>query len=74
MKRKTGDTIKQRYGEDFFQKIGAKGGKVKVTKGFGAATPEQRREWGRKGGSRKARVQNESEISSTAQEVGGHLV
>ena len=72
MKRKTGVTIKERHGEDFFQRIGSKGGKAKVTKGFGIATPEQRREWGRKGGLvKQKRVQHENEINSAAQEGRG---
>jgi general stress protein YciG len=50
-KRKTAVTIKEKYGNDFYQKIGSLGGQRKVTKGFGKATPEQRREWGRLGGS-----------------------
>ena len=38
-----------------YKEIGGKGGKktkdeLKSPKGFGAATPEQRSEWGRKGG------------------------
>ena len=72
MKRPTGDTIKTRYGQDYFQIIGAKGGKAKVTKGFGTATPEQRREWGRKGGLvKQKRVQHENEINSATQEGRG---
>lgn len=48
-------TNKARYGEDFYEKIGAKahGSWVKngkKPKGFSTVTPEQRREWGRKGG------------------------
>ena len=70
--RKTAIVNKEKYGEDYYKKIGAMGGRAKVsTKGFGSATPEQRREWGRKGGLNK-RVQNEETeqdiISSVAQE------
>lgn len=45
-------TIKEKYGEDFFAKIGAKGGgtKTRLPKGFAAMTPEQRRAAGQKGG------------------------
>ena len=48
-----GKGMKERHGEDFYQKIGAMGGKAKVSKGFGKMTPEQRREYGKKGGSVK---------------------
>lgn len=66
--RKTGFVNKQKYGEDFYQKIGAIGGRAKVsTKGFGSATPEQRREWGRQGGLNK-RVKNEETNNSVAEE------
>ena len=62
MKRRTGVTIKERHGEDYYRIIGAKGGQARVTKGFGSATPEQRREWGRQGGQAKSkRVQHENE-------------
>jgi len=47
-------TNKQKYGEDFYKKIGTLGGKKSRGGGFAAATPEQVREWGRKGG-RKSR-------------------
>ena len=52
MKRKTGKTLKERYGKDYFQKLGHKGGSAEYTgkKGFASVTPEQRREWGRIGG------------------------
>lgn len=43
-------TNKKKYGEDFYKKIGAKGGAKSRGGGFAAATPEQRSEWGRKGG------------------------
>jgi len=51
--------IKELYGEDFFQKIGAIGGKLGKTGGF-AANRELAREAGRKGGRisrRTAKVQ-----------------
>lgn len=65
---KISETNKQKYGEDYYQKIGAKGGRAKVsTKGFGSATPEQRKEWGRKGGLNK-RVQHEETNSSVTEE------
>jgi general stress protein YciG len=66
--RKTGFVNKQKYGEDFYQKIGAIGGRAKVkSKGFGSATPEQRKEWGRKGGLNK-RVQNEKTDGGVTEE------
>lgn len=51
MKRPTALTIKQKFGEDFYQKIGAKGGKApyRGKKGF-AANKELARIAGRKGG------------------------
>jgi len=42
-------TNKARHGADFYAKIGAKGGKAKVPKGF-AANPELARKAGAKGG------------------------
>ena len=42
-------TIKELYGEDFYAKIGAKGGKLGTTGGF-YANRELAREAGRKGG------------------------
>lgn len=47
--RKTGETIKKRYGEDYYQKLGAKGGKKKVPKGF-ALNKKLASQAGRKGG------------------------
>jgi hypothetical protein len=51
-------TNKQRYGSDFYAKIGAKGGKKGTTGGF-AANRELARIAGRKGGlkSRRTKVQ-----------------
>lgn len=57
-----GEGIRKRHGEDFFQRIGAMGGKAKVTKGFGSMTPEQRREYGRKGGSKTKADRQEPQI------------
>lgn len=48
--KKAAETNKKVYGDDFFKKIGAKGGLKSRGGGFAAATPEQVREWGRKGG------------------------
>lgn len=48
--KKTAKTNKERYGEDFFRNIGAKGGSVKNSKkGFGS-NPALARVAGRKGG------------------------
>lgn len=47
-------TNKKKYGEDFYKNIGKMGGLKSRGGGFAAATPEQVREWGRKGG-RKSR-------------------
>lgn len=48
-------TNKKRYGNDFYKKIGAKGGqKTGVKKGF-AANPALAAEAGRKGGKRSKR-------------------
>ena len=43
------ETTKQRYGKDFYSKIGTIGGKKKVPKGF-AVNIELARQAGRKGG------------------------
>lgn len=42
-------TIKERYGEDYYAKIGRRGGQNSTTGGF-AARPELASEAGRKGG------------------------
>lgn len=46
---KTARTVKEKYGEDFYQNIGAKGGRNGHTGGF-AANPELARIAGKKGG------------------------
>lgn len=48
--RKAARTNKEKYGEDFYKGIGAKGGKNGHTGGFASMTPEQVKEAGRKGG------------------------
>lgn len=60
--RKTGKTIKERYGEDYYKKLGAKGGgaEYKGKKGFASVTPEQRKEWGSRGGKISKRTKKES--------------
>lgn len=50
-----GEAVKAKHGEDFYKRIGSAGGKKKVSKGFGKMTPEQRREAGRKGGTKSRR-------------------
>ena len=47
-------TNKAKYGDDFYSKIGAKGGKLGTTGGF-AANKELAREAGRKGGLKSKR-------------------
>lgn len=47
---KAASTNKQKYGESFYEVIGAKGGKAKVPKGFALMDPVKRSECGRKGG------------------------
>lgn len=41
---KTAATNKAKYGKDFYAKIGAKGGRAHVAKGFAKMDPERRRE------------------------------
>lgn len=53
--QKAAQTNKQRYGTDFYQKIGRVGGKKSTTGGF-AANPELAREAGRKGGKKSKRT------------------
>ena len=43
-------TNKKKYGEGFYARIGAKGGRNGHTGGFAAMSPERRSECGRKGG------------------------
>lgn len=51
---KAAETNKDRYGKDFYRKIGAEGGKKSTTGGF-AANPELARIAGRKGGKKSRR-------------------
>lgn len=49
--KKVSQTLKAKYGENYWKEIGSRGGKAKnPNKGFGSKTPEERREAGRKGG------------------------
>lgn len=52
--KKTALTIKQRYGEDFYKRNGAKGGKLGRTGGFWG-NRDRAREAGAKGGRRSRR-------------------
>lgn len=57
--RQAAATNKELYGEDFYKRIGAKGGLKKDTvtpKGFAALSTERRREIASKGGKAKKRV------------------
>ena len=47
--QKVRKTIEEKYGKDFWKRIGSKGGKATGMKGF-ALNPELAREAGRKGG------------------------
>lgn len=53
--KKAAATNKERHGEDFYVKIGAKGGRNGHTGGFASATPEFCSECGRKGGLKSRR-------------------
>jgi general stress protein YciG len=59
--RKAAVTNKQRYGEDFYTRLGAAGGRVSRGGGF-AANPELAREAGRKGGAARRRHKHQSII------------
>lgn len=48
---KAAATNKLRHGDDFYARIGRRGGQNGHTGGFCSMTPEQRAECGRKGGS-----------------------
>lgn len=53
---KTAKTIKLIYGDDFYSRIGRKGGKkTGIKKGFALMTPERRAMCGHIGGSRSKR-------------------
>lgn len=59
-KKDRAKTMRDKYGEDYFQKIGAMGGKIKTPKGFGV-NKELARLAGAKGGrvSRRGKVEKE---------------
>lgn len=49
--KKTSESNKKNYGDDFYIKIGQKGGSAKVPKGFAKMDRDKVVEAGRKGGS-----------------------
>lgn len=49
--KKSAITNKERYGDDFYSKLGKKGGLVKGAKGFALMPKEKVREAGKNGGS-----------------------
>ena len=61
--KKAAATNKTRYGNDFYAKIGAKGGKLGTTGGF-AANPELASIAGRKGGTKSRRNSKPKETQS----------
>lgn len=54
------ETNKARYGDDFAQKIGRKGGELSRGGGF-AADRDKAREWGRKGGMASRRTKKQAD-------------
>lgn len=73
--KKAMKTNKARYGENFPEMIGAAGGHASKGTGFAMATPEQRSEWGRKGGlkSRKNKKKTFKEkVSSYVDDLLGY--
>lgn len=55
---KAAQTNKNRYGKEFYVRIGALGGKISRGGGF-AANPELAREAGRKGGLKSRKTKNQ---------------
>lgn len=49
-------STKEKYGEDFYKRIGTKGGKKGGKKGFACMSAEKRAAAGRKGGKRSTRL------------------
>lgn len=55
--KKAAAANKKKYGDNFYARIGSKGGrKTDVIKGFAAMSPEERSAAGRKGGLRSSRA------------------
>lgn len=69
--KKAAERNRELYGDDFYSRIGKKGGAQSTTGGFASATPEQRAEWGRKGGtiSRRGKVAKNAEDTDLGTEV-----
>lgn len=61
--RKAAVTNIKKYGNDFYSRIGARGGRNGHTGGFCSMTPEQRAECGRKGGRKSKRGPARREMS-----------
>ena len=57
--RKAAETIKKKYGADFFANAGAKGGKAKVPKGFALMDRAKLQAVGSKGGRISKRPKSE---------------
>ena len=54
---KAAATNRAKHGDDFYKRMGSKGGrKLGVKKGFAVMTPEQRRAYGKKGGLKSRRT------------------
>ena len=62
---KASKTNKAKYGEDFYKKNGAKGGRNGHTGGFAAMSPERRSECGRKGGKASKRGPAKNKTTKT---------
>lgn len=58
-------TNKQRYGQEFYERIGRAGGKISTGGGF-SNNPELAREAGRKGGLRSRRSKAETQSDQSA--------
>lgn len=61
--RKAAKTNKIKYGEDFYSRIGAKGGRNGHTGGFASMDIEKVRECGRKGGKISRRGRSKKNLS-----------
>lgn len=57
--KKTAKTNIEKYGPNYYKKVGRLGGIRRVPKGFAMMTPEQRAEAGRKGGTISRRKKSE---------------
>ena len=61
---KAAETNKQKYGREFYQNIGRKGGKACVPKGFALMDIEKIKNAGRKGGtiSKRGKAKNNGDV------------